>query len=274
MQQTALTLRRKGRRIGLVPTMGYLHEGHLSLVQLARERSDVVALTLFVNPTQFGPNEDFDRYPRDFDRDRALCEQAGVDILFAPERAAMYASDASVFVVEDKLSRGLCGASRPTHFRGVATVVTKFFNLCQPDIAVFGEKDAQQVRIIRRVVRDLDLPVEIVSAPTIREPDGLAMSSRNVMLTAAERVQATSLKRALDRAAELVRNGAQDAARIRGVLEATLREAPLGTIDYIEIVDNVTLDPVAAIDRPTLIALAVKFSRTRLIDNTVVAGPP
>jgi len=270
MQRTALELRRSGRRIGVVPTMGYLHEGHLSLVAIARQRADVVVLTLFVNPAQFGPKEDLSRYPRDFERDRKSCEEAGVDMLFAPETPAMYAPDASVMVVEDRLSRGLCGVSRPTHFRGVVTVVSKLFNLCQPDVAVFGEKDAQQVRVIRRLVRDLDFPVEIVSGPTVREPDGLAMSSRNVLLSPDERKQALCLRRALDRAEELHRSGERDAAKVRAAIAGIIAAAPSATLDYIEIVDDETLEPVARTDRPALVALAVKFSKTRLIDNTVL----
>ncbi len=270
MQHAALAMKRGGRRIGFVPTMGFLHEGHLSLVKIARHHADVVVLSLFVNPTQFGPGEDLGRYPRDFERDRKLSEAAGVDVLFAPETAAMYAKDASVAVVEENLSRGLCGASRPTHFRGVVTVVSKLFNLCLPDVAVFGEKDAQQIRVIRRLVRDLNFPVEIISGPTIREPDGLAMSSRNVNLSPAERKQALCLRRALDRAEVLQRSGERDAARIRASMVEAVAMEPLATIDYIEIVDDETLEPVARTDRPTLVALAVKFSKTRLIDNAVL----
>ena len=270
MQQTALGLRRGGRRIGLVPTMGFLHEGHLSLVKIARHHADVVVLSLYVNPTQFGPTEDLSRYPRDFGRDQRLCADAGVDILFAPENAAMYAPDASVAVVEEKLSNRLCGVSRPVHFRGVVTVVAKLFNICQPDIAVFGEKDAQQVRVIRRLVRDLNFPVEIISGPTIREPDGLAMSSRNVNLSPEERQQALCLRNALSRAEVLFRSGERDAARIRAAMAEAVAMEPLATLDYIEIVDDETLEPVAKTDRTTLVAMAVKFSKTRLIDNTVL----
>lgn len=250
--------------------MGFLHEGHLSLVKIAKHHADVVALTLFVNPTQFGPNEDLSRYPRDFERDRKLCEDAGVDILFAPENSAMYSPDASVMVVEEKLSRGLCGVSRPTHFRGVVTVVSKLFNICLPDVAVFGEKDAQQIRVIRRLVRDLNFPVEIISGPTIREPDGLAMSSRNVNLNPEERQQALCLRNALSRAEVLYRSGERDAARIRSSMAEAVAMEPLATLDYIEIVDDSTLEPVDQIAGPTLVAMAVKFSKTRLIDNTVL----
>jgi pantoate--beta-alanine ligase len=270
MQQRALALRAAGRRIALVPTMGYLHEGHLSLVRLARKRADVVILSLFVNPTQFGPNEDFSRYPRDFERDRALCEKAGVDLLFAPEKESMYVADASVRVTEECLSRGLCGASRPGHFSGVTTVVAKLFNLCQPHVAVFGEKDAQQIRVIRRMVRDLDFPVEIVGAPIVREPDGLAMSSRNVLLKPEHRRQAVCLRRALDVAKRLVALSERNPDGLRAAMEAEIAVAPDAVIDYIAIVDDYSLEPVVRVKRPVLVALAVKFGNVRLIDNEVL----
>lgn len=270
MQDAALTLRAAGRRIGVVPTMGFLHEGHASLIRLARARADVVIVTLFVNPAQFGPNEDLSRYPRDFERDRAVCEAEGADILFAPEAGSVYAADASVWVDEDRLSRGLCGASRPGHFRGVCTVVAKLFNLTQPHVAVFGEKDAQQLRILRRMVRDLDIPVEIVAGPTVREPDGLAMSSRNAYLSPEERLQATCLRRALDAASSRLAAGERGAAALRAAMADVIAGAPLARADYIEIVDDETLEPVSAIGRPALAALAVFVGRTRLIDNAVL----
>jgi pantoate--beta-alanine ligase len=270
MQDAALTLRAAGRRIGVVPTMGFLHEGHASLIRLARARADVVIVTLFVNPAQFGPNEDLSRYPRDFERDRAVCEAEGADILFAPEAGSVYAADASVWVDEDRLSRGLCGASRPGHFRGVCTVVAKLFNLTQPHVAVFGEKDAQQLRILRRMVRDLDIPVEIVAGPTVREPDGLAMSSRNAYLSPEERLQATCLRRARDAASSRLAAGERGAAALRAAMADVIAGAPLARADYIEIVDDETLEPVTAIERPALAALAVFVGRTRLIDNAVL----
>lgn len=270
MQQTALHLSRSGGRLGLVPTMGYLHAGHLSLIKTARQHSDIVALSLFVNPTQFGPNEDFSRYPRNLERDTELCVESGVDILFAPETKAMYAPDASVAVVEERLGRGLCGISRPTHFRGVTTVVAKLFNICLPDVAVFGEKDAQQLRVIKRMVRDLNFPVHIVSAPTVREADGLAMSSRNVLLTAEERQQAACLRKSLDRAEELFRAGERNVFTIRAEMLKVLEGAPAGKVDYLEFVDDETLQPVFTLAQPTLVAMAYKFSKTRLIDNTVL----
>lgn len=263
--------RRHGRTIGFVPTMGYLHDGHLSLVRLARARAGSVVVSIFVNPTQFGPNEDFSRYPRDFARDEALCRAAGVDAVFYPTAASMYPPGFSTYVVEEALGRGLCGAARPGHFRGVTTVVAKLFNLVQPDLAVFGEKDAQQLRVIRRMVRDLNIPVEIVPGPTGREADGLAMSSRNSLLAPDERAQAVALSRALGHARERVAAGERDAAAVRAVVaEALASGAPSGVVDYIELVDDDTLEPVERIERPALLALAVKFSGTRLIDNTVL----
>ena len=270
MQQRAGAWRREGLRIGFVPTMGYLHAGHLSLVARARAEADVVVVSLFVNPTQFGPNEDFGRYPRDFARDEAACRDTGADVLFAPEAAQMYAPDASIRVVEDRLSAGLCGASRPTHFSGVATVVSKLFNLVLPDVAVFGAKDAQQVRVIRRLVRDLNFPVRIVEAPTVREPDGLAMSSRNVFLSPEERGQALCLRRALDLAERLYAQGERDADRIVREMKKLIAHAPAARVDYVQVSDNETLEPVIWIERPVLVALAVHFSRARLIDNTVL----
>lgn len=271
MQQRAATLRAQGQTIGFVPTMGYLHEGHLSLVRLARQHADVVVVSIFVNPTQFGPNEDFERYPRDFERDEQVCREAQVDIIFYPSISELYASDASTWVVEERLSRGLCGASRPGHFRGVCTVVAKLFHIVQPHIAVFGEKDGQQLRIIERMVRDLHLPVRIVRGPTVREPDGLAMSSRNAYLSPHERKQAVVLKRALDKAEQLVREGIErDAERLKAAMQNVIEHAPDARIDYIEIVDDQTLEPVQTVDRPCMVALAVFIGKTRLIDNLVI----
>lgn len=272
MQEAVLALRREGRRVGLVPTMGYLHEGHLSLVRIARRHADVVVVSIFVNPTQFGPNEDLAKYPRDFDRDERLCGEENVDIVFYPPAAEMYPKDHSTWVVEQKLSSHLCGVSRPGHFRGVCTVVAKLFNLVLPDVAVFGEKDAQQLRIIERMARDLDFPVRIVRGPTVREPDGLAMSSRNAYLSPEERRQALCLRRALDRAESLCRGGERDAAKLKAAMHAALAESPLARADYLEIVDDSTLEAVYAVDRPCLVALAVFLGKTRLIDNTGI-GP-
>ncbi len=270
MQQAALALRAQGRRIGFVPTMGNLHEGHLSLVRLARKHADAVVVSIFVNPTQFGPREDFAAYPRTFAADRALCEAEGVDLLFHPSVEEMYPPGASIAVTEKALARTLCGAARPGHFDGVCTVVAALFNLVLPHVAVFGEKDAQQLRIIRRLVRDLNFPVEIIEGPTVREPDGLAMSSRNVLLTPAERPQALCLRRALDRAEQLYAAGERDAGRIVQAMKELIAAQPAARVDYVQVADDETLEPVARIDRPALVALAVHFSRTRLIDNTVL----
>ena len=270
MQETALKLRAHGRRIGFVPTMGFLHEGHGSLMRLARQHADVLVVSIFVNPTQFGPSEDFSKYPRDFARDEDLCRRESADIIFYPSAADMYPADRSVSVVEEKLSRGLCGAARPGHFLGVCTVVAKLFNIVQPDVAVFGEKDGQQLRIIERMVRDLNFPVRIVRGPTLREPDGLAMSSRNTYLSADERQQALCLRRALDRAEELHRQGERKAERIVEAMRAIIGQSPAARVDYIEVVDDSTLEPARTIERPCVVALAVFVGKTRLIDNAVL----
>lgn len=267
MQKTALDLRRAGKRIGLVPTMGFLHEGHLSLVKLARQQADVVVLSIFVNPTQFGPNEDFSRYPRNFERDAALCQAAGVDIIFNPAPEAMYPAGYSVYVEENVLAKGLCGASRPGHFRGVLTVVAKLFNLVLPDVAVFGQKDAQQARLIQQMAYNLNFPVAIVLAPIIRESNGLAMSSRNAYLAPAERREALCLQQALKTARRLYRAGERDARRIIAAMQAGIEQIPSARVDYIAIVDHDTLQPVAQLDTPVLVALAVSIGKTRLIDN-------
>lgn len=261
---------RRGQRIGLVPTMGYLHEGHLSLVRIARPRCDLLVVSIFVNPTQFGPGEDYQRYPRDFQRDQALCRRNAVDIVFYPPVEEMYAPNASVYVDEERLSKVLCGASRPGHFRGVLTVVAKLFNIVRPDLAVFGQKDAQQLRLIQQMVRDLNFPVEIVVGPIVREPDGLAMSSRNTYLSSEERLQALCLTRALQRSRELVRAGERDASRLRSEMIACIKEYPLARIDYVQIVDWETLQPVEMLERKSLAALAVWIGKTRLIDNAVL----
>jgi pantoate--beta-alanine ligase len=270
MQQRALDVKRQGKRIGFVPTMGFLHEGHLSLMRLARNRCDVLVVSIFVNPAQFGPNEDLSAYPRDFERDEQLCERAAVDIVFYPEPGAMYAADASVWVDEVKLSAGLCGAARPGHFRGVCTVVAKLFNVVQPDLAVFGEKDAQQLRIIERMVRDLNIPVTIVRGPIVREADGLAMSSRNKYLSVTQRANALCLQRALQRAQSLVAKGERTAAVIGQAMRELIEGVPEAAIDYIEFVEDQTLAPVDCIEGRILVALAVKIGSTRLIDNALL----
>ena len=270
MQRRALELKRAGRVIGLVPTMGFLHEGHLSLMRLAREQCDVLVVSIFVNPTQFGPNEDLEAYPRDFARDETLCEREGVDMVFYPGAENMYADDASVWIDENALSGVLCGASRPGHFRGVCTVVAKLFNLVQPDLAVFGEKDAQQLRIIERLVRDLNFPVEIIRGPIVREPDGLAMSSRNKYLSESQRKNALCLRRSLGQVSELFEQGECDTTVLRQAVVDLVASVSEAKIDYIEIVDDTWQAPVDEIKSDVLVALAVRMGDTRLIDNTVL----
>ncbi|MHC1790637.1 pantoate--beta-alanine ligase [Solidesulfovibrio sp.] len=262
---------RAGRQVGFVPTMGYLHAGHERLMALARERSEVVVASVFVNPTQFGPNEDLDAYPRDLDRDAALARRIGVDVLFAPRPEAMYAPEAATWVEVPALARHLCGASRPTHFRGVCTVVAKLFLLVRPTLAVFGQKDWQQLAIIRRMTADLGFGVEIVGAPIVREADGLALSSRNVRLTPAERAEAAAINQGLALAGELVRGGEGDVGRVLAAVRARYAaEMPSGTVDYLACVDPQTIEPVTTIAGPVLFAAAVQFSGARLIDNRFV----
>ncbi len=263
------------RPVALVPTMGALHAGHLALIDHARQAvgpGGIVVVSIFVNPLQFGPKEDLSKYPRPLRADLARCREQGVDVVFHPDADGMYAPGASVTVEESLLSGGLCGSSRPGHFRGVCTVVAKLFNLVRPTVAVFGQKDAQQLAIIRRMVRDLQFPVKILAGETVREPDGLALSSRNVYLNAEERAQAPVLRRALLLAAKRARAGERDAAVLRAVLEREIATAPLARVDYAEAVDAEDLKPVRFIDKKTLLAVAVFFGRTRLIDNLVV--PP
>ncbi len=267
MQKTALALKRAGKSIGLVPTMGFLHEGHMSLVKLARKQADVVVLSIFVNPTQFGPNEDFSQYPRDLERDQSQCATAGVDIIFNPAPEAMYPAGYSVYVEEHALSKGLCGVSRPIHFRGVLTVVAKLFNLVLPDLAVFGQKDAQQARLLQQMAHDLNFPIKIVLAPIIRENNGLAKSSRNTYLSPTERQEALGLHQALKTARRLYREGERDALRIVAAMQSFIAQIPSARMDYISIVDRNTLQPVTRIVAPILIAMAIYIGKTRLIDN-------
>lgn len=253
--------------IGLVPTMGYLHMGHVSLIEKARKSCDRVIVSIFVNPIQFGPNEDFTRYPRDLEHDLELCRDAGADLVFAPEVADMYPKPNLIFADVKTLGDHLCGASRPGHFQGVLTVVAKLFNICQPDLAFFGEKDAQQLAIIRRMVTDFNFPVEIVPCPIIREADGLAMSSRNVYLSEQERAAALSLSRSLEKAWQALEAGERSAGAIRDIIHSGISAEPLARIDYVEVVDSETLQPVATISSSILAAVAVFFGKTRLIDN-------
>lgn len=256
--------------VGLVPTMGYLHEGHLSLVRRARAENDLVVMSIFVNPTQFAAGEDLDRYPRDLARDLRLAGEEGVDAVFHPQPQEMYAPGHCTWVDVEGLTEHLCGASRLGHFRGVATVVAKLFGLCRPERAYFGRKDAQQAFLIRRMASDLDLGVDVVVCPIVREPDGLAMSSRNVYLTAEERAQAPTLYRALREAEVAIAAGERGATLVRATVMGVLAEAPLGKVDYVEVVSTAALQPVDVIAGEVLVAVAVWFGATRLIDNMMV----
>ena len=258
--------------LGLVPTMGFLHEGHISLILASVEECDSTAVSIFINPTQFGEGEDYKIYPRDETGDLAKCRDAGVGIVFIPDVDEMYKPDASVFINEDMMSRHLCGRDRPTHFNGVLTVVAKLFNIFQPDISYFGMKDYQQGKLIQRMVRDLDFPLEVKLMPTVREPDGLAMSSRNKHLNEEERTQAVVLNQSLMLAEKMIDEGERDALKIKEAVEANINSAPLAQIGYVEIRDAENLEPIVTIKRPTLIALAVRFGNTRLIDNTVIGN--
>ena len=256
-----------GRTIGFVPTMGYLHEGHLSLVRASKERCEATVVSIFVNPAQFGPSEDFQRYPRDLAKDSAMLEREGVDVLFVPAAEAVYPPGYKTYVEVRDLQDRLCGRTRPGHFRGVATVVLKLFNIVRPDIAFFGAKDAQQTVTIEKMARDLDLDVEIAVCPVVREPDGLAMSSRNVYLSPDERAAARVLSKSLTEAERLIREGERDAARLAGRIEDIIAGEPLVRLDYAEIVEAESLEPVVEVRGDTLILLAVYIGRTRLIDN-------
>ncbi|MST94177.1 MAG: pantoate--beta-alanine ligase [Pedosphaera sp.] len=276
MQRLALKWRGEKIRTGFVPTMGFLHEGHLALVRRARRlvgpRGRVV-VSIYVNPTQFGPKEDLGRYPRDFKRDLSLCRAEGVDVVFAPGDAEMYPGKAegrySTYLIEEQLSRGMEGAARPGHFRGVATVVAKLFNLVLPDVAVFGAKDFQQAAVIRRMVCDLNFPVKIIVAPTVREPDGVAMSSRNKYLVGDLRAQATVLGHSIRAVRAAVAQSAKPvaAARLRALVRETIKPVPAAKLDYVEFFDPITLAPVVAVARGTQMALVVFVGETRLIDN-------
>ncbi len=258
------------KTIGFVPTMGYLHEGHLSLIGIAKKYSDYIVVSIFVNPTQFGPHEDFSTYPRDFERDSKLCESRGTDLIFAPSVEEMYPQASAIRLEIAELADHLCGARRPGHFNGVMLVVAKLFNIIQPDVAVFGQKDAQQLFIIRRLVEDLNFPVKIITAPTVREKDGLAMSSRNMYLSPKEREQSTVLYRALQQAKKLVQTGERKAQKIRTEIEKLICSVSEAKIDYIEIVDTQHLQPLESLEGQVLIALAVYFGKARLIDNIIL----
>lgn len=261
--------RKQGLSVGLVPTMGYLHEGHKSLIDRAVAENDKVVVSVFVNPMQFGPKEDLASYPRDLQRDAALCEKAGASLIFHPQPEEMYHDDFSSFVDMNTLTGGLCGKTRPIHFRGVCTVVAKLFNIVVPDKAYFGQKDAQQLAVIRHMVSDLNFGIEIVGCPIIREEDGLAKSSRNTYLNEQERQAALILSKSLKEGKALVDAGEKDADKIRRVITEKIQSEPLAKIDYVEVVDWNTLEPVQTIEGPVLVAIAVYIGTTRLIDNFI-----
>lgn len=270
MRALVRSWRAEGHSVGLVPTMGYLHEGHLSLVELARAHATRVVASIFVNPTQFGPSEDLARYPRDEAGDLLKLAQAGTAAVFAPDPATMYPPSFETWVRLERLPEHLCGLSRPVHFRGVATVCTKLFNIVQPDVAVFGEKDFQQLQVLRRMVRDLDVPVRVLGAPIVREPDGLAMSSRNAYLSPDERRRALALVASLDLAERLVSDGERSAAAIVEAMTGRIAESG-GRIDYVRLVDPDTLDDAATLDAPVQATVAAFYGATRLIDNRYLA---
>jgi pantoate--beta-alanine ligase len=270
MQARSLAWRNAGRQVALVPTMGYFHEGHLSLMRYGRERGDCLVVSLFVNPTQFGPNEDLDRYPRNLEGDAALARQVGVDVLYTPRAADMYPEGYQTYVTVEDLSRPLCGASRPGHFRGVATVVLKLFNQVQPHVAIFGEKDYQQLAVIKRLVADLNVPVEVVGRPIVREEDGLALSSRNTYLSPEERRSALCLSRALTAARRLVSARKNQREEILAVVRQIISQEPHTRIDYLALVNPDTLEDVETVTGSARLVLAVWVGNTRLIDNALL----
>jgi len=270
MRAASRATRKAGKRVGFVPTMGALHKGHLSLVQAAKAQCDVVAASIFVNPTQFGPNEDFSKYPRTFERDCELFTREGVELLFAPTVEEMYPAGAVTYVTVEGMSERLCGKSRPGHFRGVTTVVSKLFNIVEPDVAFFGQKDAAQVAIIRRMVRDLNIPVEITACPIVREADGLAMSSRNTYLDPAQRKAALVLHRALQEVQRKFESGERNASKLIEHGRRVFTQEPSARLDYLEIVDTDNLNALEKIESPALVAIAAYLGNTRLIDNFVL----
>ena len=271
MQIEADHLRRRRKKIGLVPTMGFLHEGHLSLIREAKKNSDVLVMSIFVNPTQFGPHEDFQDYPRDFNRDAELAKSVGCDIIFYPDVIEIYPDHYLTYVPVEKITKVLCGVSRPTHFRGVTTIVAKLFNIVKPHIAVFGQKDAQQAIVIKRIAADLNFDVEIIIAPIIREDDGLAMSSRNTYLTPGQRKQAVVLYESLMAAKKTIEAGERNAKSIINRMKEMIEQQPDTMIDYIEIVNTTNLDLLTNLNGEVLIALAVTIGKPRLIDNIIIS---
>ena len=269
MQARALALKREGKTIGFVPTMGFLHEGHLSLVDLLREQCDILLLSIYVNPTQFGAGEDFDKYPRDLDRDLQMARERGVDLVFQPDSAEVYEADASTYVLEEVVGKGLCGNTRPNHFRGVATVCAKLFNICQPDKVALGQKDAQQVVVLKRMIRDLHFPIEVVVGAILREPDGLAMSSRNTYLQPKQREEALLIFQALEAARILVgEKGSRNVDRVKGEVLSVLQSRRFLRVNYVEVVNRETmLSEKEIVPGRSLLAVAAWVDQVRLIDN-------
>lgn len=270
IREYILSQKTLGKTIGLVPTMGYLHEGHASLIRKSVSQNNVTVVSVFVNPTQFGPNEDLEKYPRDIERDAKIAEDAGADIIFHPTPDEMYPNGYSSYINVENLTEELCGKSRPTHFRGVTTIVGKLFNITQANRAYFGQKDAQQLAVIKRMVTDLNFNIEIIACPIIREEDGLAKSSRNVYLSTEERIQALVLNRSLLEAEKLFNAGERNTEVLKQTIAGIIATAPLANIDYIEAVDFETIKPVSNVEGEILIALAVRFGSTRLIDNIIL----
>lgn len=273
MKAAAGELRQRGERIAFVPTMGYLHEGHLALVREGRKRADVLVMSIFVNPTQFGAGEDFEKYPRDLERDARLAATAGIDVLFCPESREMYPDHYHTYVNVEEVTENLCGLNRPGHFRGVATICCKLFNVVRPHSAIFGKKDYQQLVVIKRMVADLNLDVEIIGLDTVREPDGLAMSSRNTYLGSEERAAALAISQSLLTAKELYDQGERDGARIREAVIQRLEASPLIRPDYVKIADVLTLKDLAWLETEALLAIAARAGQVRLIDNYVFGEP-
>ena len=270
-QKRCEELRLQGKTLAFVPTMGFFHEGHLELMRVAKKLGDVLVISIFVNPTQFGPQEDLEAYPRDTEGDLAKAQEVGVDIVFLPSPEEIYPEGYQTHVEVERVTKHLCGLSRPGHFQGVSTVVAKLFNITKAHIAVFGQKDYQQLTVVSRMVKDLNMDIEIVGAPTVREPDGLAMSSRNSYLTPEQRESALCLKRSLDLAQDMVQRGAKDGKAVKAAVEKSIRSYPFTEIDYVTVCDPVSLEDVERIEGEALLALAVRVGKTRLIDNGILA---
>jgi pantoate--beta-alanine ligase len=272
MQGQCEELRLSGQTIGLVPTMGFFHEGHLELMRVGRRLSDILAISIFVNPTQFGPNEDFQAYPRDMEGDLAGAMEVGADLVFAPSVDEMYPDGHQTRISVERVTKQLCGLSRPGHFDGVTTVVAKLFHIAKPHLALFGEKDYQQLTVVKRMVKDLDMDIQIIGVPTVREPDGLAMSSRNTYLNPEERKSALCLKKSLDLSKEMFRQGEKDAQRIKKAVEELILSHPFTEIDYVNVCNPISLEDVDRIEEKALLALAVKVGKARLIDNCLIGA--